>query len=286
MTFATLLLRLLPLLPAGQSAPATPAPAPASPTRIECVAPMGEGYVFSDPNGCCLWTVQPGQAAKILVRGKAWPREPLWRPSAIAFDPKGGLLVTDPPTGGVYPIGADGTIGASDAPFEIGQPRGLAFDRSGNLFVAGSTVDAVYRRGGDGKWARFADVKHPRGLAVLEDGSLLVVSPGDLAVYKVSADGKSVAPLHKGPPFENPLWIALDGTGNAFVSDNYAKALFKMPVGGGAPTPILQGAPLDNPAGVWFDAARKRLLLADAVAKTIYAIGEDGKSVPVYQAPK
>jgi DNA-binding beta-propeller fold protein YncE len=247
---------------------------------------MGGGFVFTDPNGCCLWTVKPPEPAKILVRGEAWPRKPLWRPSAIAFDPSGGLVVTDPPTGGLYAIKADGTFLAIDAPFEIGQPRGLAFDKAGNLFVAGSTVDAVYRRGADGKWAKFADVKHPRGLALLEDGSLLVVSPGDLAVYKVSADGKTVAPLHKGAPFENPLWIALDGAGNAFVSDNYAKAVFKIPVSGGAPTPLVKGPPLDNPAGVWWDALNKRLLLADAVAKAIYAIGEDGKPVLLYQAPK
>ena len=114
-------LGLLPLGPArGQSAPASAPAPPSAPQRIEGVAPMGEGFVFTDPNSCCLWKVTPGEAAKIFARGEAWPRKPLYRPSAIAFDSAGGIVVTDPATGGVIPIKADGSLVPSEAPFEIG----------------------------------------------------------------------------------------------------------------------------------------------------------------------
>jgi len=261
-----------------------PLETPSAPNDIQGVAPMGDGFVFTDQNNSAVWTVKPGEAAKIFARGEAWPRTPLYRPSAIAFEPGGRLVVTDPSTGGVIPIEADGKLVESKAPFEVGQTRGIAIDASGNVFVAGSTVDSVFKMTPDGKTTKLADVPHAWGVALLGDGSLVVAQPGHRTVSKVSADGKTVTPLHKGEPFQNPLWVAFDGESTIYVSDNYARAIFRLPLAGGTPTPL--AGDFENPAGLWFERDKKRLLAADAVARSIVALTPDGKRETLYQAAK
>jgi sugar lactone lactonase YvrE len=132
-----------------------------------------------------------------------------------------------------------------------------------------------------GEPVHVANVAAPRGIAVDAQGRIWVVSAGGKdqkgQVVRILGDGTQeiVVADH---PFELPHTIALDGSENAYVCDNYAEAIWKVEPGK-KPVKWITGKPLVKPVGIAFAAGR--LLVADPHAKMIFDADLDGKIAPV-----
>jgi sugar lactone lactonase YvrE len=179
------------------------------------VAPDGTVYV-SDYDGQYVFGVQPNGSLAIKAGTGKW-----------AFNPANAR----------YP-GPNGDGGpAIKASFY--NPSGLAVDRKGNLFVAdsnGASVRRIDERGiittiagggptstnfGDGGPATAATIGYPLGLAFDRAGALYVGDTGDGRVRRIDLNG-TITSLDTsalpGPGFA-PGYLAVDGTGNLYVSD-------------------------------------------------------------------
>jgi sugar lactone lactonase YvrE len=160
------------------------------------------------------------------------------------------------------PGSADGTGG--DASFS--QPAGITIDSSGNLYVADSannTIRKITSAGvvttlaglagttgstdGTGSAARF---NAPRGVTVDSSGNVYVADGGNTLIRKVTSAG--VVTTLAGTPgtfeaapgtgaaayFDVPVGIAVDGSGNLYVSEELGQVIAK-----GAVAPVVTPPP-------------------------------------------
>jgi len=180
-------------------------------------------------------------------------------PSGIAVDGAGNVYVTDPfaqsirkisPSGVVTTL-AGGSTGSADgtgSAAQFNRPSGIAVDGTGNLYVADANNDTIRKvtsagivttlagnsgnygsADGTGASARFSG---PNGIAVDGSGNVYVADTFNSTIRKVtstgvvttlagthgatgSADGTGGAAL-----FNFPYSIAIDASGNLFVSDS------------------------------------------------------------------
>ena len=154
--------------------------------------------------------------------------------------------------------GTAGSIGSADgtgASARFNQPAGIAVDASGNLYVADSgsnTIRKIAAGGvvttlagspgvagfadGTGASARFSN---PRGLALDGSGNLFVADTGNSTIRRITPAG-AVTTLAGSPGqfgsapgagaaalFDVPVGIAVDSTGNVFVSNELADTIEK-----------------------------------------------------------
>jgi sugar lactone lactonase YvrE len=230
-------------------------------------------------------------------------------PVNVAADAAGNLYVSDAGNHTIRKITPDGTVstlagspgqeGAADgagAAARFSYPSGIAVDAAGNVFVADTGNHAVRKisPAGDvsthaGQPGQNGSVDGPRGVAKLTtpvdvamaaDGDLLVVG-WDYAVRKVAPDGsiRSFAgrigdASYIGPDaIVNPTSIAVDGSGNVYVST------------GTSPSAALRKFSPSGQLLPFPDGATTRLLpftadiAADAQGNVYIASG--GASVPV-----
>jgi sugar lactone lactonase YvrE len=141
----------------------------------------------------------------------------LSNPSALAFDSKGNLLVSDSGNGRIVmlPAGAKGLGAATAIVSGLGSPAGMAFDTSGNLYFADTQNDVVMR-------------------APLVGG-----------VYS--------APSIVGSGYNGPVGVAFDGAGDLYVADtgNGRVALQRYAAGTfGSPISYLTSI---TPTAIWSD---------------------------------
>jgi len=146
---------------------------------------------------------------------------------------------------------------------ELNIPEGLAVDDSGNLFIADlsnqrirkvtangiiSTVAGTGIQGysGDGGAATNARLSLPRGVAVDGDGNVFIADSGNSLIRKVNTNGlittvagsPSLAGyagdggLARNAALNNPVGVALDGSGNLFIDDAYNFRIRKVDVNG------------------------------------------------------
>jgi sugar lactone lactonase YvrE len=178
------------------------------------------------------------------------------------------LAGTEGVTSTAYPSGlpanagsADGTGGAAS----FNQPTGIAIDSSGNLYVAdtgNNTIRKITSAGavttlaglagtsgatdGTGSAARF---NNPRGVAVDSSGNVYVADGGNTLIRKITSAG--VVTTLAGTPgtyavapgtgaaayFDVPVGIAVDGSGNLYVSEELGQVIAKGAVTTVAPPP-------------------------------------------------
>lgn len=216
------------------------------------VALDAEGNVLvvdrdADPAGLggdtgAVFRFAPGQAPAVLAAS------PLFNnPAGVAIDAQGDVLVADldaNPAGlGVPNPGAIFRFAPGQAPSTIATsaqfvtPNDVALDAAGNVLVADANAD-------------------PAGFGA---------SPG--AIFRFAA-GQAPAALATGPPFVDPLGVALDPQGNVLVADAGASggpgAIFRFALGQ-APGLLATSAQFDTPERVALDA-EGNLLVADADA--------------------
>ena len=149
-----------------------------------------------------------------------------------------------------YPFGGDGGPATSAT---LNQPVGIVTDASGNLYIADygnhrvrrvdaatGIIDTYAGNGtpayaGDGGPATGASLNHPVSLAFDSGGNLLIADSGNNCIRRVDSasgiittiagNGVSTFAGDGGPAtaasFSNPVGIAVDHAGNAFIVDQW-----------------------------------------------------------------
>nr|WP_306566824.1 fibronectin type III domain-containing protein [Paenibacillus elgii] len=183
-------------------------------------------------------------------------------PSEVAIDGSGNIYVADAgnhriqkltAATGVWSEWKSSTGGAGSGLGEFNNPKGVAVDGSGNVYVADSNNERVQRLDvRSGSWSEWiyiggvigkglGEFKYPNGVAVDSRGNAYVadfgnhriqkldVSTGVWSEWKKSSGGEGSA-LGE---FDGPTDVAVDGSGNVYVSDFYNHRVQKLTVATG-----------------------------------------------------
>jgi sugar lactone lactonase YvrE len=152
---------------------------------------------------------------------------------------------------------------------DFNKPVGLAVDKGGNIYVADACnhlirkitpAGVVTTLAGSGK-PDFADGKgggarfcSPRGVAVDESGNVFVADSKNNRIRKITATGNVTTfagsgieghadGLGKEASFNKPHGVAIDGSGNVYVSDRFNHSIRKISPSGTVTTLAGSGKP-------------------------------------------
>ncbi|MGD0497335.1 MAG: putative Ig domain-containing protein, partial [Bryobacteraceae bacterium] len=178
-------------------------------------------------------------------------------PSGVVVDGAGNLYIADSGSSAirkVLPSGIITTVAGGSACYDptgatLCGPSGLAMDGSGNLYIADTysnrirklapngiitTVAGMLASGysGDGGLATNAQLSRPEGVAIDGSGNLYIADTQNNRIRKVSAAGIITTVAGSGirgyfgdggpatgAQLSSPVGVALDASGNLFVSD-------------------------------------------------------------------
>jgi sugar lactone lactonase YvrE len=220
----------------------------------------------ADRNLPGVWKVTDGKPT-IYFQGSKKFRTPLNAVRCLALDSKGVLYAGDSSTREIY------RFDEPDKPVPltkggIGIPMSMAFDKEGALFVSDLELQTVFRvLPEETKASVWTKSPAPRGLAIDSDNSLLVLCNLKQPLVRMIGEKREV--LIEDAIFEFANQLVVDESGNAYVTDGYAKAVWKVPKSG-KPEILFKGEPLKNPVGLGIQ--KDRLLIADPHQRQIYAL--------------
>lgn len=218
--------------------------------------------------------------------------------------------------------GSGATLGSGTTPSSdrFFNPLGMAVDSSGNIYVAdagdhtvkeisGGNVTVIAGQSGTAGTQNFstgatsARFIYPAAVAVDSGGNVYVADMGANAIFKISGGNVSVVAGSPGTAgsqngagtaaqFNGPEGIAVDGSGNVYVSDTNNSVIRKIDVHGNVTT--LAGsvgvtgssdgssALFNYPGGIAFDATTGNLYVADYDNSTIRAVSTTTGSVSTF----
>lgn len=145
----------------------------------------------------------------------------------ISLDPAtGDIIAADSPNGKVYRVSADGqrqTLLAAG----FARPTDAVADRAGNVYVADEYGNQVARIAPGGGVTVLARLGLPDDLAFDVDGTLLVtVLDGSTLVRLDPQTGHVLATL--AGDLHEPQGLAVDGTGNLYLSEQLANTVLEL----------------------------------------------------------
>jgi sugar lactone lactonase YvrE len=195
-------------------------------------------------------------------------------PTGVAVDGSGNVYVADQYNNSIRKISAGGLVttlaGARNEGYAEGQgtaarfngPTGVAVDGSGNVYVADqhnhrirkitpSGLVSTLAGSGSGEFADgqgiSAHFKSPRGVAVDRSGNVYVADSGNHRIRRISPSGLvttlagsgikgSNDGLRTSASFRYPSGVAVDGSGNVYVADQYNHRISKISANGNVTT--------------------------------------------------
>jgi serine/threonine-protein kinase len=164
-------------------------------------------------------------------------------PSGVAVDGSGNLYITDASNnkirevssgGTVSTFAGSGTIGSADGTGTAASfyyPYGIAIDGSDNLYIADSRNNAIRKITSGGVVSTFATgFNYPTGIAIDSSGNLYVADEGNNEIRMITPSGVVTTIAGSTTPgdidgtgsaaaFEYPYGIAIDRSGNIYVTD-------------------------------------------------------------------
>jgi len=205
----------------------------------------------------------------------------LSRPSAVAVDSAGNVIVADTGTQRVRQI-ANGQIATTVA--GLGDPMGVAADASGTTYVADTVNNAVRAIGPDRKVRTITTaVRGPRGLCLSATGILYIADTGNGRIVRMGAGLETVAAGLSGPEA-----CAFDSFGNLYIAETGAHRIRRLSpasewstVAGSPDVSFPRGVAADNKGNLYIaDTAgnRVRVVTPDGVIRTIAGTGSAGFS--------
>jgi sugar lactone lactonase YvrE len=185
-------------------------------------------------------------------------------PFGITVDTAGNLYVADSknyairkitPSGIVTTIaGQAGVAGNTDGigtAAQFGVIEGIAVDASGNLYVTDITYNTVRKlTQSSGNWnvstlvTRTAGLNQPIGITVDSAGNLYVADSSNFVIRKITPTGymstlagsigqsSGINGTGTGATFSGPVGVAVDSSGNLYVTDSAASTIRKVTAAG------------------------------------------------------
>ncbi|RLS31667.1 MAG: hypothetical protein DWH79_09340 [Planctomycetota bacterium] len=160
---------------------------------------------------------------------------------------------------------------------EMQYPLSVAAGADASLLVADRTLPGLWRVAGGQATVLFQGKKNfrtplnaVRAVAVAADGTVYAADSATRDVYRI-ADGQPV-PL-TGGKIGIPVDIAIDPSGDLFVSDLESQRIWRVPAAGGEPKEV---ATLAAPRGLFVDGSGRLWAIAASGSAPLVRIGADG----------
>lgn len=165
---------------------------------------------------------------------------------------------------------------------EMQYPLSVAALADGALVVADRSLPGLWTLAGGKAEVRFQGSKKfrtplnaVRSVAVAADGTVYAADSSTRDVHKF-VDGQPV-PLTKGA-IGIPVDVAIDPSGDLFVSDLETQSVWRVPAAGGEPKEV---AKLAAPRGLFVDGQGRLWAVAASGEQPLVRIGADGAIEPV-----
>ena len=203
--------------------------------------------------------------------GSAATSAELWFPAGMTFDKSGNLFVTDYGSSTVRKIDSSGKIstvagtgswgysgdGGSATKAALASPLSVAVDAAGNIFIGDTGNNNIREITADGNIHTVVTNVSPTSLAVDAADHLYFVDGVNPTVWEAFPSGAVIAIAGNGSSnyggdagqatlaqLDHPNGLAIDSSGNLFVSDTNNEIIRKL-----APVPFSVGAVVNSASG-------------------------------------